>query len=600
MSRDIGFLQWTDPLAWMESMKGARWAAAVKKENFLYSTAVDALSSNKKPLKEFEKSSKEHFIAKAYTCNEITISSDMGSWSWPGGKVRDTAAIYSEDDLCWSIEEEGTGREVYFLKCYRNETVLWSYSKPVAPFLAVHNGLCYLIETTQELRYGRCVCIGALTGKGRKVIFEESNLQYNLSLVHGENGCVFLLADNSGRQRLYHIVETKAEQLCHQGVSFVPIGYAYGSKQPCYFARENSFSSPWRSFGAPLRAWSIPVALRHSRIEQVSLRHRLLVTYEAGVSSLYHCALSPIKRCSVYGSITLNPWSGDTYMVSELGCMPQVYPIHENHVCKKRYATVNDGTARSADGTRVPYLLIHGSERPSALMVIVYGAYNLKTTVNMGRWKPYLDAGWALAVAMVRGGGDYGDQWAEDARRHKKYKSVEDTEAVIQAAQKQIGIGWKSTALYGRSAGGYIVGSVCSRAAKGGLIGMAYAEVPYVDVLRTTTNDSLPLTILEYDEFGNPRSSLEDFQTILGLSPVDSLGDGGAPGIFVVACTSMNDREVLTYESMKWIQRLRGSGGEMKLLRILDGKGHFVKGSAADVQRYEDFVLLNAFAATSK
>lgn len=600
MSRDIGFLQWTDPLAWMESMKGARWAAAVKKENFLYSTAVDALSSNKKPLKEFEKSSKEHFIAKAYTCNGITISSDMGSWSWPGGKVRDTAAVYSEDDLCWSIEEEGMGREVYFLKCYRNETVLWSYSKPVAPFLAVHNGLCYLIETTQELRYGRCVCIGALTGKGRKVIFEESNLQYNLSLVHGENGCVFLLADNSGRQRLYHIVETKAEQLCHQGVSFVPIGYAHGSKQPCYFARENSFSSPWRSFGAPLRAWSIPVALRHSRIEQVSLRHRLLVTYEAGVSSLYHCALSPVKRCSVYGSITLNPWSGDTYMVSELGCMPQVYPIHENHVCKKRYATVQDGTARSADGTRVPYLLIHGSERPSALMVIVYGAYNLKTTVNMGRWKPYLDAGWALAVAMVRGGGDYGDQWAEDARRHKKYKSVEDTEAVIQAAQKQIGIGWKSTALYGRSAGGYIVGSVCSRAAKGGLIGMAYAEVPYVDVLRTTTNDSLPLTILEYDEFGNPRSSLEDFQTILGLSPVDSLGDGGAPGIFVVACTSMNDREVLTYESMKWIQRLRGSGGEMKLLRILDGKGHFVKGSAADVQRYEDFVLLNAFAATSK
>jgi len=233
-------------------------------------------------------------------------------------------------------------------------------------------------------------------------------------------------------------------------------------------------------------------------------------------------------------------------------------------------------------------------------MVIVYGAYNLKTTVNMGRWKPYLDAGWALAVAMVRGGGDYGDQWAEDARRHKKYKSVEDTEAVIRAAQKQIGIGWKSTALYGRSAGGYIVGSVCSRAAKGGLIGMAYAEVPYVDVLRTTTNNSLPLTILEYNEFGNPRSRLEDFETILGLSPVDSLGDGGAPGIFVVASTSMNDREVLTYESVKWIQRLRGSGGEMKLLRILDGKGHFVKGSAADVQRYEDFVLLNAFAAASK
>jgi oligopeptidase B len=236
-----------------------------------------------------------------------------------------------------------------------------------------------------------------------------------------------------------------------------------------------------------------------------------------------------------------------------------------------------------------------GAVNQNKLMVIVYGAYNLKTSVMMSRWKPYLDAGWTLAVAMVRGGGDYGDQWADDARRNKKYKSIEDVEAVIRAAQRQTGIGWKSTALYGRSAGGYIVGSVCSRHGNGGMIGMAYAEVPYVDVLRTTTNDSLPLTILEYDEFGNPRKRLEDFQTVLRLSPVDSLGEGGAPGIFVVASTSMNDREVLTYESMKWIQRLRGSDGEMKFLRILDGKGHFVKGSAADVQRYEDFLLLNAF-----
>jgi oligopeptidase B len=280
--------------------------------------------------------------------------------------------------------------------------------------------------------------------------------------------------------------------------------------------------------------------------------------------------------------------------------MPRVYPIREDHVCKKRYAEVSDAKVRSVDGTLVPYLLIKGSGSAAQkkLMVIVYGAYNLKTTVMMSRWKPYLDAGWTLAVAMVRGGGDYGDQWAEDARRNKKYKSIEDVEAVIRAAQGQTGIGWKSTALYGRSAGGYIVGSVCSRNARGGLIGMAYAEVPYVDVLRTTTNDNLPLTILEYDEFGSPRKRLEDFQTILRLSPVDSLGEGGAPGIFVVASTSMNDREVLTYESMKWIQRLRGSGGEMKFLRILDGKGHFVKGSVADVQRYEDFLLLNAFAAS--
>jgi hypothetical protein len=110
MSRDIGFLKWNDPLAWMESMKGSRWAAAVKKENLLYSTAVDLLS-NPKILKQFEKSSKEHYIEDTYTCNNIIISSDMGSWKWIGGAMRSTAAVYSEGDLCWSIEEEGDGKE---------------------------------------------------------------------------------------------------------------------------------------------------------------------------------------------------------------------------------------------------------------------------------------------------------------------------------------------------------------------------------------------------------------------------------------------------------------------------------------------------------
>jgi oligopeptidase B len=301
----------------------------------------------------------------------------------------------------------------------------------------------------------------------------------------------------------------------------------------------------------------------------------------------------------------LNPWGihlgeVDTYCVYELGCIPSKHQLKEEYICGKRYASVEARTTRSVDGTTVPYLIVRStsSKDPNKLMTLVYGAYNHKTTVSMNRWKPYLDAGWTLVVAMVRGGGDYGDQWAEDARRDKKYKSIEDLEAIIRSAQRDTGIGWKSTALYGRSAGGYCVGAVCSRHTHGGLIGMAYAEVPYVDILRTTTNDSLPLTILEYDEFGNPKKRLEDFQTILRLSPVDSLGKEGAPGIFVVAITSANDREVLTYESMKWIQRLRGDEGkgELKVLRILNGKGHFVKGSDADIQRYEDFILLNSFA----
>jgi hypothetical protein len=106
----------------------------------------------------------------------------------------------------------------------------------------------------------------------------------------------------------------------------------------------------------------------------------------------------------------------------------------------------------------------------------------------------------------------------------------------------------------------------------------------------------------KYDEFGNPREKLEDLETILRLSPVDALPEEGAPAIFIVARTSLNDMEVLPYESVKWITRLRGypnpvENGAKKYLYIQDGEGHFVRGSLDMKQKSEDFSLLNNWLA---
>jgi oligopeptidase B len=129
------------------------------------------------------------------------------------------------------------------------------------------------------------------------------------------------------------------------------------------------------------------------------------------------------------------------------------------------------------------------------------------------------------------------------------------------------------------------------------LIGSAYVEVPYVDVLKTTSNPNLPLTVLEYDEFGNPRQRIQDLETLLRVSPVDTLPSDGAPGVFVVARTSTNDREVLAYESVKWITRLRGypipqKQSAEKFLHITEGHGHFINGDLGVKQKAEDFLLL--------
>ena len=117
----------------------------------------------------------------------------------------------------------------------------------------------------------------------------------------------------------------------------------------------------------------------------------------------------------------------------------------------------------------------------------------------------------------------------------------------------------RHTVIYGRSAGGVPVGSIISRHPDGMLVGAAYTEVPYVDMLRDTTNPTLPLTVGEYKEFGNPRESLSNMMELMKVSPINTLPADGAPGVFVLSRVGLLDRQVYAYESFKWIQRLRGN-----------------------------------------
>jgi oligopeptidase B len=206
-----------------------------------------------------------------------------------------------------------------------------------------------------------------------------------------------------------------------------------------------------------------------------------------------------------------------------------------------------------------------------------------------------LRRGISVCFALVRGGGDHDDAWAEAARRDQKVKSVEDFEAVISAASQRLGVTAENVGIYGRSAGGYLVGATLSRNPDGKLFGSLYTEVPYLDVLRTTSNPKLPLTQLEYDEFGDPIHRKKDAAAILRLSPIDTLPQGGAPAVFVFCRTGLNDKEVFAYESAKWITKLRdlqGTGGKQKLLAIGEGEGHFVSDSRLFEERAEDLAVL--------
>jgi oligopeptidase B len=120
-----------------------------------------------------------------------------------------------------------------------------------------------------------------------------------------------------------------------------------------------------------------------------------------------------------------------------------------------------------------------------------------------------------------------------------------------------------------------------------------YTEVPYVDVLQTAANEDLPLTKFEYNEFGDPAHKIAEFEFLLHLSPVSGLGPEGAPRIFVICRVGMNDRQVYAYESMKWMDALRGTyQGELKLLHVTEDSGHVLHGDEVYTQRAEDFLIL--------
>jgi oligopeptidase B len=142
------------------------------------------------------------------------------------------------------------------------------------------------------------------------------------------------------------------------------------------------------------------------------------------------------------------------------------------------------------------------------------------------------------------------------------------------------------------------MGMTLAQNPSGSLMRTVYTEVPYVDVLRTTTNPGLPLTELEYNEFGDPLHRLEDFISVGLQSPVDSAAVTASPSVLVLTRTAENDSQVFAYESVKWIRRLRSHDrgqAAPKLCIVERGQGHFTPPDRQDFQRALDCAVLDAW-----
>ena len=227
------------------------------------------------------------------------------------------------------------------------------------------------------------------------------------------------------------------------------------------------------------------------------------------------------------------------------------------------------------------------------LLLYGYGSYGMAMPASFTTNRLSLvDRGFVYAIAHIRGGADKGWGWYLDGKREKKTNSFDDFAASARALIDAKYTSAKRIVGHGGTAGGMLMGAVANRA--GELFAGIVAEVPFVDVLNTMLDDTLPLTPPEWPEWGNPIESEKDFRTILSYSPYDNVAAKDYPAI--LAMGGLTDPRVTYWEPAKWIARLRAtmSGGGPVLLRTNMGAGH--GGASGRFNRLDEVAIAYAFA----
>jgi oligopeptidase B len=249
--------------------------------------------------------------------------------------------------------------------------------------------------------------------------------------------------------------------------------------------------------------------------------------------------------------------------------------------------------ANADDGARVPISLVYrkGLKPDGTAPVLLngYGSYESSRDpfFSVARLS-LLERGFVYATAHVRGGGEMGRAWYDNGKLLAKRNTFTD---FVACARELVASGWTSPdrlVARGGSAGGLLMGAVANLAPEAfrGIV----ADVPFVDALNTILDPSLPLTVIEWEEWGNPLESADVYAYLKGYSPYENIEAKQYPSI--LATTSLNDTRVFYHEPAKWIARLRATatGGEFLLKTEMEA-GHGGRSGRYDAWREESLIL---------
>jgi oligopeptidase B len=259
-----------------------------------------------------------------------------------------------------------------------------------------------------------------------------------------------------------------------------------------------------------------------------------------------------------------------------------------NYITKREWAT-------ASDGRRVPISLVYrqGFKKNgrSPLLLYGYGSYGISMDAEFNPFVvSLLDRGFVYAIAHVRGGQEMGRRWYEDGRQLAKMNTFTDFIACAEHLVKQKYAAPGLVFAKGGSAGGLLMGAVVNL--KPRLFKGVIANVPFVDVVTTMLDDTIPLTTGEYDEWGNPNNK-KYYNYILSYSPYDQVKAQDYPNLLVT--TGLHDSQVQYWEPAKWVAKLRAlkTGQNRLLLKTKMEAGH--GGASGRYERWRDTAFEYAF-----
>ncbi|CAM2064897.1 S9 family peptidase [Sulfidibacter corallicola] len=254
--------------------------------------------------------------------------------------------------------------------------------------------------------------------------------------------------------------------------------------------------------------------------------------------------------------------------------------------------------AKTQDGTEVPISIVYHKETPrdgsSPLLQYAYGSYGISCDPHFSSSRlSLLDRGFIFAIAHVRGGSELGRAWYEAGKLDRKWNTFDD---FIACSAYLIAHHYtRPDRLFARggSAGGMLMGVIANK--RPDLYRGILAIVPFVDCLTTMQDETIPLTTIEYDEWGDPRKkACHDY--ILSYSPYDQVKHQEYPHMLVT--TGLHDSQVQYWEPAKWVAKLRANKTDMNMLLLHTNMDAGHGGSSGRFQRFKDIARETAFLLT--